>query len=507
MNKRSSTKKALTASIMSMALCTVLLIGATFAWFTDSVNSGTNKIQAGNLDVAFEYSKDGGTNWTEVTKDTDDLFGKDTLWEPGHVEYVNLKVSNLGSLALKYQLGIRAANETTGTNINDVEFKLSDYIKFAIVDGTKTYSANDTGRKQAVADATATGSFNISSGYKSENTLLPKKDGATDDWTIVTLIAYMPEQVGNEANYKEGTQAPAIDLGVELTATQVPHESDSFGTDYDEKAFADVSTPDELSEAAAKGGLIKLSSDITLTDQSLEFAKDAVLDMNGQTLIVNGGEGSVKSQKGTTLVVKGNGTLKGALYADGKWGTGSNIIVNANDGFTVQSSSDNGWAVYGVSGSSIEINGGTYNTAANKETVGTIYTLGNSLTVRNATINVGPDSVMNAYGIYFNAKENFIENVTVNAKYSIAVNLNNSLGRTTINGGKFVTENKAEGWNPNPTIRYQGELSISEALITRVGVGIQCATLNTTEVTGLTMEAVSSTIVNGGEEYADTAHK
>ena len=72
----------------------------------------------------------------------------------------------------------------------------------------------------------------------------------------------MPEQVGNEANYKEGTQAPAIDLGVELTATQVPHESDSFGTDYDEKAFADVSTPDELSEVAAKGGLIKLSSDI-----------------------------------------------------------------------------------------------------------------------------------------------------------------------------------------------------------------------------------------------------
>ena len=109
------------------------------------------------------------------------------------------------------------------------------------------------------------------------------------------------------------------------------------------------------------------------------------------------------------------------------------IHIYANDGFTVQSSSDNGWAVYGVSGSSIEINGGTYNTAANKETVGTIYTLGNSLTVRNATINVGPDSVMNAYGIYSNAKEILIENVTVNAKYSIAVNLNNSLGKTTIN--------------------------------------------------------------------------
>ena len=506
MTTNQNTKKALRGSLTALFLCVVLLIGTTFAWFTDSVSSGTNVIKSGNLDVKLEYSKDGGTNWTDVEGATE-LFDNSAKWEPGHVEYVNLKVSNLGSLALKYQLGVRAANETVGINASNVEFKLSDYIKFAIVDETKTYSADDTGRKQAVADATAAGSFNISSGYRAENTLLPKTDGATDDWTTLTLIAYMPEQVGNEANYKEGTQAPAIDLGVELTATQAPYESDSFGTDYDEKAFAEVSTPEGLSEAAAKGGLIKLSSDITLTDQNLEFAEDAVLDMNGQTLAVNDGKGSVKSQKGTTLVVKGSGTLQGALYADGKWGTGSTIIVNANDGFTVQSSSDSGWAVYGASGSSIEINGGTYNTAANKETAGTIHTVGNFLTVRNATINVGPDSVMNAYGIYSNAKENLIENVTVNAKYSIAVNLNNSLGQTIINGGKFITENKAEGLNPNPTIRYQGELSISEALITRVGVGIQCAALGTTEVTGLTMEGCQFTPVNGGEQYADTAHK
>ena len=55
MNRRSSTKKALTASIMSMALCMVLLIGATFAWFTDSVSSGTNVIKAGNLKISATY--------------------------------------------------------------------------------------------------------------------------------------------------------------------------------------------------------------------------------------------------------------------------------------------------------------------------------------------------------------------------------------------------------------------------------------------------------------------
>ena len=54
MTNNKSTKRALTASIISMTLCIVLLIGTTFAWFTDSVSSGTNVIKAGNLDVKLE---------------------------------------------------------------------------------------------------------------------------------------------------------------------------------------------------------------------------------------------------------------------------------------------------------------------------------------------------------------------------------------------------------------------------------------------------------------------
>ena len=103
MTNNKSTKRALSASIMSMILCIVLLIGATFAWFTDSVSSGTNVIKAGNLDVKLEYSKD-GTNWTNADGATD-LFDSSAKWEPGHVEVVYLKVSNAGDLALKYKLG------------------------------------------------------------------------------------------------------------------------------------------------------------------------------------------------------------------------------------------------------------------------------------------------------------------------------------------------------------------------------------------------------------------
>ena len=93
MNESTKTKKALRGSLFALFLCIVLLIGTTFAWFTDSVTSGMNQIKSGNLKVELQYSHDGGTKWKKVTEKTDDIFAKDALWEPGHVEYANLKVA------------------------------------------------------------------------------------------------------------------------------------------------------------------------------------------------------------------------------------------------------------------------------------------------------------------------------------------------------------------------------------------------------------------------------
>ena len=58
MNESTKTKKALRGSLLALFLCIVLLIGTTFAWFTDTASTGVNKIQAGNLDVELEYSHD-----------------------------------------------------------------------------------------------------------------------------------------------------------------------------------------------------------------------------------------------------------------------------------------------------------------------------------------------------------------------------------------------------------------------------------------------------------------
>lgn len=103
MNESVKTKKALRGSLFALFLCIVLLIGTTFAWFTDSVSTGVNKIQAGNLKIAVQYTLD-GENWHDLAGATD-LFQKG-LWEPGHTEVVALRFKNEGNLALKYNINM-----------------------------------------------------------------------------------------------------------------------------------------------------------------------------------------------------------------------------------------------------------------------------------------------------------------------------------------------------------------------------------------------------------------
>ena len=50
------TGRALLASGLSLLVSVALLLGITFAWFTDSVTSGRNTITAGNLDVELYHT-------------------------------------------------------------------------------------------------------------------------------------------------------------------------------------------------------------------------------------------------------------------------------------------------------------------------------------------------------------------------------------------------------------------------------------------------------------------
>ena len=61
MNNTKTTKRALLSSVIAMFICVAMLIGTTFAWFTDSASTSVNKIQAGTLDIALEMKNADGS--------------------------------------------------------------------------------------------------------------------------------------------------------------------------------------------------------------------------------------------------------------------------------------------------------------------------------------------------------------------------------------------------------------------------------------------------------------
>ena len=229
MTTKKATRRALFTSIMALVMCLVMLVGTTFAWFTDSVTSGVNTIKSGNLDMEVTYkTAKGGEQATGTLDRNTKLFNDAALWEPGHVEYAVLTVKNVGSLALKYTLGINIASETGSVNMLGDAFQLSSYLQYAVIED----NLGDSFDRDTLTGYPGSALAN----YTTADTPLLSGESKT-----VTLAIWMPTTVGNEANHAKGAAVPTIELGVSLMATQYEHETDSFGKDYDAAAGAEIS--------------------------------------------------------------------------------------------------------------------------------------------------------------------------------------------------------------------------------------------------------------------------
>ena len=203
MNKQ-TTKRSLLASVMALVLCVIMLVGTTFAWFTDTASTGVNKIQAGNLDVGLQMKQ--GDEWANAENETLNWVKagngeEEVLWEPG-CTYVlpELRVVNYGNLALKYEIRITGI---TG------DAKLLEALDFFVND---------------VAFSNDNGSYigNLTAGSKANPT-------ASE---ALTISGKMRTDAGNEY------QGLSIDgIAVTVYATQDTVESDSFDNTYDEDAF------------------------------------------------------------------------------------------------------------------------------------------------------------------------------------------------------------------------------------------------------------------------------
>ena len=256
--KHINTRKQLVLSILSMLLCVSMLVGTTFAWFTDSVTSGMNTIAAGNLDV--ELLADG----VKVEADTK-LFDDVSLWEPGVVIYENLQVANVGSLALKYQMSLNFGSENT---LNG--HKLSEVLQIAVIDKV----ADTASRADVLAAAQASSNIGTLSNFYVAGAL---EAGATSaEQSVVIFWAPNANEIDNLYNANNGQvtsdgEPLHIEFGVNLVATQKMSESDSFGNDYDE--FASILPKAKVIESGAQTVKVFLgySEDEIALDNSFQF--------------------------------------------------------------------------------------------------------------------------------------------------------------------------------------------------------------------------------------------
>lgn len=225
MTSSKSTKRALVSSALALLMCVTMLVGATFAWFTDTASTGVNKIQAGNLDVKLMYSTD-MVEWKEATDQTK-LFDDKALWEPGYTQVVYLKIVNAGNLALKYEAGF-SKNYTSnrGKNVNGDWYRVDNYLKIGTAE-TATKFAN----REAVWSAIAATEKTLAKDVMLTDGWITLKAGESSKPFAVAI--YMPTSVGNEANASKHRPSSVSGLGIEVRATQATVESDSFGTDYD----------------------------------------------------------------------------------------------------------------------------------------------------------------------------------------------------------------------------------------------------------------------------------
>ncbi len=298
------TKKALLASVLSMLLCVSMLVGSTFAWFTDSVTSGKNQIVAGTLDVELQYSTD-GEKWIDVDEKTN-VFKKDALWEPGYTEVVYLKVKNAGTLALKYQFDVTVAGKVIGKTAEGEDIDLSEFLRYGVAtDVTDTYK-NRTEAREAIKST----DIGLSEGYIGSDNVLNKGEESS----MIALVVYMPETVDNAANHGTDMDVPEISLGLSVLATQATVEKDSFDDQYDKDAVYPVLVVNNaggMADALDKiqdGGVVELAGDVEMegTGDPLYVAgKDITIDLNGHTLSSPSLDESLVVDGGANVTVTG----------------------------------------------------------------------------------------------------------------------------------------------------------------------------------------------------------
>lgn len=287
MTNRKQTKRALLSSVMALLLCFTMLLGTTFAWFTDTASTSVNTIQAGKLDVALEmYEND---KWVSAEGKT--LNFTNNYWEPGCTYALpQLRIVNKGNLALKYKVVI--------TGIKG-DAKLNEAIEWTIngmvMDHEYTLNAD-----------------------------------ATQEFTI---SGHMKESAGNEYQNEK-----IESISITVYATQATVETDGTGSNqYDKEA-----------EYQINNGTTTITGDATLngtyiatTDNGVDAGDKNAVRVTSGTVTITGGyydgtsggnNAAVRADTGATVIIK-DGYFTVGTDANGN---GNNVIYAKGGNITIE---------------------------------------------------------------------------------------------------------------------------------------------------------------------------
>ncbi len=346
MNTKKATKRALLTSVMALVMCVVMLVGTTFAWFTDTASTGVNKIQAGNLDVQL-LMRDASSKYVNIGDSHQVIFGdanslvaqnnnQDTLWEPGKTQVAYLAVRNAGNLALKYNILL---NVEDGGLIGALDYVI-------VPQGTKfgddvcrdTVASWDAVKEDA-AKLTA-GTFTAApNGCLDE---IAHDKAKTNETEYFALVVHMDENAGNTYMSK------SVTIDMKVVATQATAEFDSFDDQYDKDAVYPIVAMDTLQELinnAAGPVSAKLEGNIA-GSLTVPQDKNITLDLNGFTL--TGGDSHAILNRGTLCIKdsSGNGKIVASKANTSALRNGDNAVCVVEGGtFSRDGANGNTWHV------------------------------------------------------------------------------------------------------------------------------------------------------------------
>ncbi len=360
-----STKKALFTSVLALVLCLSMLVGSTFAWFTDTDTLAVSNIVSGTLDI--EIVDANGNEKTTALAFVNASGSSDILWEPGATfQTEGFQIKNIGNLWLKFKVEI---------NNTEVSYnKLNEVITFSLVNKT-------TDEKVALADLQD----------------LPLEPGKTyGDGAILCIEGTMSTEAGNE--YQDLTLSG---VGITVYAAQYTKEVDMTSDQYDKEALYDgdvltASNADEFIAAFAEleeGGIISLTGNIDMTGKTWTPVNNKSFTLNGNGNTVTGLNGPLVGTTAAKEYTVKNVTFKN-LTSNGVYGGISNggvigyadtcsyiLMENVTiDGATISGAEYIGGFVGYTSGYGVDTNG-PVNASHNF----------NNCTIKNATLTSNTD--------------------------------------------------------------------------------------------------------------------